>query len=215
MLRQKVHIGVVARGCPLAQTAQTAFLVIRFLGAAYLFYFAYRMWTAPVRPLEIDNRQAPQRPLRLFLGSLSLTMGNPKPMIFFVALLPVVVHLQTLHFIDYVLISLAIIFILPVVLGAYSFAASRARRFFQKTSSIRLLNRGPVPPWPAPPWLWPLNSFKRKPALKSTTPPGAFLILARKRVSSALLVVSRRFTLCVSQAASVGELRLASLLQSA
>jgi threonine/homoserine/homoserine lactone efflux protein len=134
--------GATAGLAALAQTAQTAFLVIRYLGAAYLLYLAYRMWTAPVRPLESDNRQPSQRPLRLFLGSLSLTMGNPKPMIFFVALLPVVVHLQTFHLIDYVLISLAIIFILPLVLGAYSFAASRARRFFQKASSIRLLNRG-------------------------------------------------------------------------
>jgi threonine/homoserine/homoserine lactone efflux protein len=126
----------------LAQTAQTAFLVVRYLGAAYLLYLAYRMWTAPVQPLEVSNRQASQRPLRLFLGSLSLTLGNPKPMIFFVALLPAVIRLQTLHFVDYVLILLAVTLILPLVLGAYSFAASRARRFFRKDSSIRLLNRG-------------------------------------------------------------------------
>jgi threonine/homoserine/homoserine lactone efflux protein len=126
----------------LAQTAQTAFLVVRYLGAAYLLYLAYRMWTAPVQPLEVSNRQASQRPLRLFLGSLSLTLGNPKPMIFFIALLPAVVRLQTLHFVDYVLILLAVTLILPLVLGAYSFAASRARRFFRKDSSIRLLNRG-------------------------------------------------------------------------
>jgi threonine/homoserine/homoserine lactone efflux protein len=63
-------------------------------------------------------------------------------MIFFVALLPAVIHLQTLHFVDYMLIFLAVAFILPLVLGAYSFAASRARRFFRKASSIRLLNRG-------------------------------------------------------------------------
>ena len=126
----------------LAQTAQTAFLVVRYLGAAYLLYLAYRMWTAPVQLLEVSNRQASQRPLRLFLGSLSLTLGNPKPMIFFVALLPAVIRLQTLHFVDYVLILLAVTLILPLVLGAYSFAASRARRFFRKDSSIRLLNRG-------------------------------------------------------------------------
>jgi threonine/homoserine/homoserine lactone efflux protein len=126
----------------LAQTAQTAFLVVRYLGAAYLLYLAYRMWTAPVQPLEVNNRQASQRPVRLFLGSLSLTLGNPKPMIFFVALLPAVIRLQTLHFVDYVLILLAVTLILPLVLGAYSFAASRARRFFRKDSSIRLLNRG-------------------------------------------------------------------------
>jgi threonine/homoserine/homoserine lactone efflux protein len=36
----------------------------------------------------------------------------------------------------------AISFILPLVLGAYALAASRARLFFRKGSSIRLLNRG-------------------------------------------------------------------------
>ena len=95
-----------------------------------------------MQPLEVSNRQASQRPVRLFLGSLSLTLGNPKPMIFFVALLPAVIRLQTLHFVDYALILLAVTLILPLVLGAYSFAASRARRFFRKDSSIRLLNRG-------------------------------------------------------------------------
>jgi threonine/homoserine/homoserine lactone efflux protein len=126
----------------LAQTAQTAFLVVRYVGAAYLLYLAYRMWTAPAQPLEVGDGERSQRPLRLFLGSLFLTLGNPKPMIFFVALLPAVINLQRLQFVDYLLIFLAVAFILPLVLGAYSFAASRARGFFRKASSIRLLNRG-------------------------------------------------------------------------
>ena len=63
-------------------------------------------------------------------------------MIFFVALLPTVVHLRTLRLVDYLLIAAAITFILPLVLGGYAFAASRARRFFRKPKSIRLLNRG-------------------------------------------------------------------------
>ena len=58
------------------------------------------------------------------------------------ALLPTVVHLRALHFVDYLLIAMAITFISPLVLGGYALAASRARRFFRKPSSIRLLNRG-------------------------------------------------------------------------
>jgi threonine/homoserine/homoserine lactone efflux protein len=126
----------------LAQTAQSLFLIVRYAGAAYLLYLAYRLWTAPAQPLKVDDVHVSQRPLRLFLGSLGLTLGNPKPMIFFVALLPTVVHLQALRFEDYLLIAFAIAIILPSVLAAYAFAASRARRFFQKPKSIRLLNRG-------------------------------------------------------------------------
>lgn len=126
----------------LAQTAQTVFLLVRYAGAVYLLYLAYRLWTAPAQPLEVNDRHSSQRPLRLFLGGLSLTLGNPKPMIFYVALLPTVVHMQALRIRDYLLIALAIAIILPLVLGAYALAASRARRFFRKASSIRILNPG-------------------------------------------------------------------------
>jgi threonine/homoserine/homoserine lactone efflux protein len=134
--------GASAGLAALAQTAQSVFLLVRYAGAVYLLYLAYRLWTAPARPLEVGDVHASQKPLRLFLGSLSLTLGNPKPMIFFVALLPTVVHLRALHFADYLLIASAITLILPLTLGAYALAASRARRFFRKSSSIRLLNRG-------------------------------------------------------------------------
>jgi threonine/homoserine/homoserine lactone efflux protein len=134
--------GASAGLAALAQRAQTVFLVVRYAGAAYLLYLAYRLWTAAPRPLEAIDVDASQKPLRLFLGSLTLTLGNPKPMIFFVALLPAVVQLQAFRLTDYLLIAVAITVILPLVLGGYAWAASRARRFFRKPNSIRLLNRG-------------------------------------------------------------------------
>jgi threonine/homoserine/homoserine lactone efflux protein len=134
--------GASAGLAALAQTAQTVFLVVRYAGAAYLLYLAYRLWTAAPRPLEAVDVDASQKPLRLFLGSFTLTLGNPKAMIFFVALLPAVVQLQTFRLTDYLLIAVAITVILPLVLGGYAWAASRARRFFRKPNSIRLLNRG-------------------------------------------------------------------------
>jgi threonine/homoserine/homoserine lactone efflux protein len=134
--------GASAGLAALAQTAQTVFLVVRYAGAAYLLYLAYRLWTAAPRPLEAVDVDASQKPLRLFLGSFTLTLGNPKAMIFFVALLPAVVQLQTFRLADYLLIAMAITVILPLVLGGYAWAASRARRFFRKPNSIRLLNRG-------------------------------------------------------------------------
>src|SRR5262245_18335773 len=36
-----------------AQTFHEIFLVIKYVGAAYLLYLAYRMWTAPVQSQEI------------------------------------------------------------------------------------------------------------------------------------------------------------------
>jgi threonine/homoserine/homoserine lactone efflux protein len=135
-------VGAAAGLAALAQTAQTLFAIVRYAGALYLLYLAYRLWTAPAQPVEVSESTGPERPLRLFLGSLSLTLGNPKPMIFFVALLPTVIPLGSLHLTDYFMIALAIAIILPLVLISYAMAASRARRFFRNPKSVRLLNRG-------------------------------------------------------------------------
>jgi len=136
----------------LAQTAHAAFAAVKYAGAAYLLYLAYKLWSTPARSLEsIDAADAPnapnvpnamQRPLTSFLGSLSLTLGNPKPMIFFVALLPTVVKLENLPPFGYVEIAAAIAVILPAILGTYVFAAARARRWFRNPRSTQLINRG-------------------------------------------------------------------------
>lgn len=127
----------------LAQTAHTAFVIVKFLGALYLLYLAYRLWTTPPQPLgDADEGAAPQRPSQLFLGSFALTMGNPKVMVFFLAILPTVVDLNQLNWLDYLSLCTAICSILACVLGAYVFAALRARRLFRSARAVRWLNRG-------------------------------------------------------------------------
>jgi threonine/homoserine/homoserine lactone efflux protein len=127
----------------LAQSAQTVFVVVKYAGAAYLLYLAYRLWTAPVAtqaaPPEIDGGQ---RPLQLFLGSLALTLANPKTMIFFLALLPTVVRMEELTLLGFVEIVLTISIVLPLTLGAYVLLAARARQIFKSAAAVRRINRG-------------------------------------------------------------------------
>jgi len=127
----------------LAHTAHAAFVVVRYAGAAYLLFLAYKLWSMPARPLAaIETRCRNQTPSRLFAGSLMLTLGNPKPMLFFVALLPTVVQLETLKLGGYLEIVAVIAVILPSILGAYVLAASRARAWFRNPRANQLLNRG-------------------------------------------------------------------------
>ena len=127
----------------LAQTAHTVFLAVKYAGALYLVYLAYRLWSAPAKPLDVDTANEPaQRPLTLFLGSLSLTLGNPKTMIFFIALLPSVVRLEALDWRGQFEIAAAILIILPTILGVYVFIATRARGFFRNPRAVKMVNRG-------------------------------------------------------------------------
>lgn len=126
----------------LVQTAHTAFVVVKYAGAAYLIFLAYKLWSAPARRLDpIDVPDVVQRPLASFLGSLTLTLGNPKAMVFYIALLPAVVNLESLTAMGYVEIAAAIAVILPAILGTYVFMAARARAWFQSPRANQLLNR--------------------------------------------------------------------------
>jgi threonine/homoserine/homoserine lactone efflux protein len=126
----------------LAQTAHAAFVAVKYAGAAYLLFLGYKLWSAPARRLEpIEAPDIVQRPLASFLGSLTLTLGNPKAMVFYVALLPTVVNLESLTPMGYVEIGAAIGVILPAILGTYVLAAARARVLFQSPRATQLLNR--------------------------------------------------------------------------
>jgi threonine/homoserine/homoserine lactone efflux protein len=126
----------------LAQAAYTVFVVVKFAGAAYLLFLAYRLWTAPPALLRDGQVEARERPLQLFGGSLALTMGNPKTMVFFLAILPTVVELKRLTVGGFLEIVLVICCVLPSVLGAYAFFAGRARKHLTRPQSVRWVQRG-------------------------------------------------------------------------
>jgi threonine/homoserine/homoserine lactone efflux protein len=126
----------------LAQSAYTVFLVVKYAGVIYLLYLAYRLWTSPAQAVNAHTEVRRERPLQLFLGSLALTLGNPKTMIFFLAVLPTVVELKRLTVGGFLSIVSVIVVILPLVLGGYAFGASRARRFFSTPKTVRWVQRG-------------------------------------------------------------------------
>lgn len=126
----------------LAQTAHTGFLIVKYAGALYLLYLAYKFWTAPARALaEADEESLAKPPHALFIGSLTLTLSNPKPMLFFLALLPTVVSLENLSAFGHLEILGAILVILPATLGGYVLIASRARSWLQNPRAIKIVNR--------------------------------------------------------------------------
>ena len=126
----------------LAHSAYTVFLVIRYLGAAYLLYLAWRLWHAPAATLTTAQAPPRERRLQLLLGSLALTLGNPKTMVFFLAVLPTVVELNRLTRAGFLAMALVIACVLPAVLGAYTLFAARARARLARPETVRWVQRG-------------------------------------------------------------------------
>jgi threonine/homoserine/homoserine lactone efflux protein len=126
----------------LAQTAHTLFLVLKYAGAAYLLYLAFRLWTAPAAPISEVGSGGDQRSSKLFVAGVALTLGNPKVMVFFLALLPTVITLTQITLAGFLQVAAAICVILSCVLTFYAIAAMRTRRFFKSAKAVRWLNRG-------------------------------------------------------------------------
>jgi threonine/homoserine/homoserine lactone efflux protein len=125
----------------LASTFAVVFVAIRYLAAAYLLYLAWKLWTAPVRPVSTD-KLSPDGRRRLFLAGLAINLGNPKVIVFFLALLPTVVDLKLLTPLGFAELALIVTAVASSVLTAYALAAARARRMFTSPRAIRLMNRG-------------------------------------------------------------------------
>jgi len=127
----------------IASTFATVFIVIRYAGAAYLLYLGWKLWTAPVRTVDATEADAsPEKRGRLFLAGLAINLGNPKVIVFFLALLPTVVDLARLTPLGFVELAGVIASIASSVLAVYAFAAARARRLFTSSRAVRLVNRG-------------------------------------------------------------------------
>jgi threonine/homoserine/homoserine lactone efflux protein len=125
----------------LAEAFHGLFLAIKYGGVAYLAYLAYRIWTAPVEARALAAETAREHPFRLFLAGLALTLGNPKVMVFYLALLPTILDLSRVTvwgFAELVGVTLSV---LAVVFAAYALAAARARRLFTSPKALRALNR--------------------------------------------------------------------------
>jgi threonine/homoserine/homoserine lactone efflux protein len=125
----------------LAHTFHQAFVVIKFAGAAYLLYLAYRMWTAPAEAAVMAGEPRRDRNSGLFLAGLSVTLGNPKVAGFYLALLPNLIDLGHVDLFGYAEMAALCIAILTIVFGFYALAAARARTAFGSPRAIRLFNR--------------------------------------------------------------------------
>lgn len=126
----------------LAQTFHGVFLVVKYAGAAYLLYLAYKLWTAPAAARDVAAEEKAEHPAKLLLGGLALTLGNPKTIVFYLALLPTFLDLTRITVLGYLELALATLTVLAVVFGGYIVLAARARRLFTSPKALRILNKG-------------------------------------------------------------------------
>lgn len=124
----------------LAATFQPVFLAVKYAGVAYLLFVAWKLWHAPAEAVA-DARPIRGDGVRLAAAGLSIALGNPKTMLFYVALLPTLVDLSSLTALSFAELAGVITIVYGGVLAAYVLLAVRARRFFRSPRAMKLVNR--------------------------------------------------------------------------
>lgn len=123
----------------LAQAMGQMFLVVKLAGAAYLIWLGYKMWTAPVAE-NLDEAQSGDT--RGFLAQVALSVGNPKTIAFWVALLPTVIDTRGLTLLAYGEIAATCFVVTPIVMALYAALAAHVRRFVASARARRRINKG-------------------------------------------------------------------------
>lgn len=124
----------------IAEEYPAAFAVIRGAGILYLIYVAVSLFRATVRAAEPVPAQAGDS-LRQIITGLIFTLGNPKTMAFFVAILPQIIPLGHITGRDMLVITLLSGGLLLAVMTSYALLADHLRRLVQSDHALRLINR--------------------------------------------------------------------------
>ncbi|MCG8694844.1 MAG: LysE family translocator [Minwuiales bacterium] len=117
-------------------------VVLKYLGAAYLLYLAYRLWTAPPASPNAAAQSAKRRPVGAIAGGLAIAIANPKTMMFYLALLPNLIDVAAVDIGTFVRLSVVVATVYAGVLAAYMAGALRARHLFTSPRALRAVNRG-------------------------------------------------------------------------
>jgi threonine/homoserine/homoserine lactone efflux protein len=127
----------------LARSFAGVFLLVKIAGALYLAWLAWKLWTSPPATLEVVG-EAGDRPRVDWRGiavGLSITLGNPKTIVFYLALLPSLIDVGGLTAVGFGEMSVTVVIVLTLVGMAYIVAAARARAMFRNARARRILDR--------------------------------------------------------------------------
>ena len=142
ILGDLIYLTAVVLGLAIvAQSFGLVFLAIKWAGIAYLAWLAWSFWTSGITAETVEARKGKDGLFSSFLAGLTLTLGNPKTMIFYLAITPTILDLKAITLADYGALAALTIVTLLVVLVPYLALAAKARWFLRTPRALKLLNR--------------------------------------------------------------------------
>ena len=129
----------------IAENYGGVFTAIRFIGAAYLLYLGYKMWTADVETsFKVDDTRKDSKKKNWLNGLIQgflISASNPKVILFYIAFLPTFIDLTALETADIIQLSVLTFFALLAGLMLIAVGASSVRGYLKSQKAVKRLNR--------------------------------------------------------------------------
>ena len=126
----------------LLATSNTAFLVVKWAGVAYLVYLGVQQWRAPIRPLaEVQAGAAGVRRRELVARGFVINALNPKGTVFLLAVVPQFLELARPLAPQYGVIALTLGFTDLTVMAGYTALAAKVLGALKSARAMKWLNR--------------------------------------------------------------------------
>lgn len=124
----------------IARSFGMVFIALKFVGVAYLLFLAWKMWRAPA-DVEGSDLPSGQSPWRMFIAGMLVTLGNPKIMMFYLALLPTIIDLSRIGTVAWFELTLTMLIVLMAVDFGWALLATRARKLLSTRRAVKFTNR--------------------------------------------------------------------------
>ncbi len=136
-----IYLGIALVGLTaIAATAAPFFAVVKYAGAAYLMWLGYQSLRHAGNAMSIKSSKASNLWKEAVMGLL-VTLGNPKPILFYGALVPTFLDVNHVSMSDFVLLVAVVAIVSLLVLGGYALLAARARKMALSSRKIKRLNQ--------------------------------------------------------------------------
>lgn len=135
-----IAISAVGFGAVLAASAEM-FLILKWAGAAYLVYLGVRLWRAPPPSLEVPPAAARADMREAILQAFTVTLLNPKGIIFFAAFMPQFIDPARPTLPQTLVLGATFVVLAVVIQAIYVTLLGRARRSIASPSALRWINR--------------------------------------------------------------------------
>jgi len=103
-------------------------------------WLGYKAFRSSASPLMVKPRSGKGFIKDVGLGFL-VTLGNPKAILFYSALLPTFLDMTAIRFADFLVLAGIVVVVSYLVYGGYIFVADRSRRLLASSAASRLFNR--------------------------------------------------------------------------